>query len=353
LLTLDARSERRPQERLSWKPPRRVIQQRVACLQTSAWTKTPTMVGYAPRAMPAVEAGARGDQHFCKATRRRDSVSQRLPRVRPGERQNKVPERSIASGRPVSTRPRVVSQLPVPAQRALRRAKREMIAMALIGRAVECPVCYGRFRHFLAIPGGGRVLCPRCLSLERHRRTVLFLRGSTNLYSDSLVVLHVAPELGLRRELSQLNNLEYVTADLNASDVSVVMDVTAIDFPNDTFDVILCSHVLEHVPDDRRAMREFRRVVKPTGWALINVPSDPSRVDIFEDTSVLTPEDRLAVFGQADHVRIYSHEGFLERLREAGFAVEVDPLAFSPSERRRFVLDGDGGWDHAYLCRPL
>jgi ubiquinone/menaquinone biosynthesis C-methylase UbiE len=150
-----------------------------------------------------------------------------------------------------------------------------------------------------------------------------------------------------------LSNLEYVTADLNASDASVVMDVTAIDFPNETFDVILCSHVLEHVTDDRRAMREFRRIVKPTGWALINVPSDPSRVDIFEDTSVLTAEERLVAFGQADHVRIYSHEGFLRRLRKAGFDVEVDPLAFSPSERRRFVLDADGGWDHAYLCRPL
>lgn len=237
-------------------------------------------------------------------------------------------------------------------QRAVRRAKREMQAIALIGRAVQCPVCYGGFRHFLAIPGAGKVLCPRCLSLERHRRTVLFLRRSTNVYVESLVVLHVAPELGLRRELSQLSNLEYITADLNASDVSVAMDVAAIDFPDETFDVILCSHVLEHVTDDRNAMREFRRVLKPTGWALINVPSDPNRVVIYEDPSVVTSEERLAMFGQADHVRTYSHEGFLERLYEAGFDVVVDPMIFSPYERKRFVLDGDEGWDHAYLCRP-
>jgi SAM-dependent methyltransferase len=180
---------------------------------------------------------------------------------------------------------------------------------------------------------------------------VLFLRRSTNLYTDSLIVLHVAPELGLRRELSRLTNLQYVTADLNAPDVSVVMDVTAIDFPDETFDVILCSHVLEHVIDDRKAMRELRRVLKRTGWALINVPSDPSRHVIFEDASIEAPEERLAVFGQSDHVRIYSHQGFLERLNEAGFEVDVDPLRLSAYERRRFVLDGDQGWDHAYLCR--
>ena len=164
-------------------------------------------------------------------------------------------------------------------------------------------------------------------------------------------MLHVGPEPGLRHELERLPNLDYVTGDLHADDVDVRLDVTAIGFPDETFDVILCSHVLEHVPDDRRAMRELRRVLRRDGWALINAPSEPGRSQIYEDDSIVDPAQRLRHLGQADHVRLYSTEGFVGRLHEAGFEVRRDPLAFSMYERARYVLHGDGGWDHSYLCR--
>jgi ubiquinone/menaquinone biosynthesis C-methylase UbiE len=165
-------------------------------------------------------------------------------------------------------------------------------------------------------------------------------------------VLHVAPEPSLRAVLEKLSQLQYTTGDLLAQDVDVELDLTAIDFPDHTFDVVLCSHVLEHIPDDRRAMREIRRVLKPDGWALINVPSDPDRAQTYEDLSIVSPEARLERFGQDDHVRVYGAVDFVARLKEAGFRVTKDPEAFSRGEIRRYRLAGDAGWDHSYLCRP-
>src|SRR5215213_7241660 len=239
----------------------------------------------------------------------------------------------------------IINRLPRPVGRTLRESRKKLRAALLAGRQVECPVCRGQFRRFATVTGNREILCPKCFSLERHRRIVLFLRRSTNLYRDSLRVLHIAPEPGLRRELRSLDNLDYVTADLHDPTVNVRMDVTDIDFPEESFDVILCSHVLEHVSDDQRAMREFRRILRRDGWALINVPSDPNRTEIYEDESIVQPAERLEHFGQQDHVRVYSTAGFVRRLRDAGFEVEVDPFCFSAQDRQRYVLDDDG-WDH-------
>ncbi|MDX6689274.1 MAG: hypothetical protein QOG15_731 [Solirubrobacteraceae bacterium] len=201
---------------------------------------------------------------------------------------------------------------------------------------------------------GGRheTLCLRCNSLERHRRAILFLRRSTDLFTASLHVLHVAPEPSLRTALENLSNLRYITGDLLAQDVDVQLDLTAIAFPDDTFDVVLCSHVLEHIPDDRTAMQEMRRVLKPNGWAFINVPSDPDRTTTYENSAVVSPEERLEHFGQDDHVRVYSTTDFVARLEHAGFDVTQDPEPFTHEEIRRYRLAGDVGWDHSYLCRP-
>ena len=217
-----------------------------------------------------------------------------------------------------------------------------------------CPVCGNRVQFAVVNTEGPRneTLCLHCDSLERHRRAILFLRRSTDIFTARLRVLHVAPEASLRRMLEGLDNLDYTTGDLLAEEVDVELDLTAIDFPDHTFDVVLCSHVLEHIPDDRRAMREIRRVLKSDGWALINVPSDPDRASTYEDPSIDSPEARLEHFGQDDHVRVYSSNDFVARLDEAGFAVTRDPEPFSAYEIRRYRLDGDAGWDHSYLCRP-
>jgi SAM-dependent methyltransferase len=219
---------------------------------------------------------------------------------------------------------------------------------------VECPVCGNRLRFWVTYRTDGwhETLCMRCRSFERHRRTILILRRATDLYTRRLRVLHVSPDC-LRREVAALPNVTYVSGDLYASGVDVTLDLAAIDFPDRSFDVILCSHVLEHIPDDRQAMSEMLRVLNPGGWALINVPSDPARSATFEDPAVVSPEDRLIHYGQADHVRVYSSQDFATRLRDAGFEVAVDPVAFTPHERKRYMLDGDVGWDHSYLCRPL
>ncbi len=195
-------------------------------------------------------------------------------------------------------------------------------------------------------------LCLQCNSLERHRRAILFLRRSTSIFTAPLHVLHVAPEPSLRAAMQSLSNLQYITGDLLVKDVDVELDLTDIGFPDRTFDVVLCSHVLEHIPDDQRAIREIRRVLKPSGWALINVPSDPDRTTTYENPAVVAPEERLKHFGQDDHVRVYSANDFVARLEDAGFTVTQDPEPFTPEEIRRYRLAGDAGWDHSYLCRP-
>jgi SAM-dependent methyltransferase len=189
-------------------------------------------------------------------------------------------------------------------------------------------------------------MCPRCRAAERHRSLVLFLREYTNLYTARLQVLHLAPEEGLRRELSSISALDYLTADLIRDDVDVRVDVSAMEFPDESFDVIICSHVLEHVPDDRAAMRELRRVLRRTGWAVIDAPVFPELDGTFEDWSAATSAQRLRLFGQEDHVRKYGRD-YPDLLRAEGWQVVVDPRPFTSDETRRYVLDPG---NHIYYC---
>jgi predicted SAM-dependent methyltransferase len=189
------------------------------------------------------------------------------------------------------------------------------------GDALECPCCgarFGRFREH-----GDGAICPNCNLLARHRAIWLWLRDRTNLFTDELRVLHFAPEEVLQDRLRRLPNLDYTSADLRSPLAMMHFDITDIPFEDDSVDVILCSHVLEHVPDDRRAMAEMIRVLKPGGWALALVPIDPHRNATHEDPTVAAPEDREREFGQADHVRLYGMD-YPQRLEEEGFAVAVD-----------------------------
>jgi len=191
-----------------------------------------------------------------------------------------------------------------------------------------CPCCGGRFPSF--IPGGVNLRpgarCPRCHSLERHRLIWLYLSRRTELSGGNLKLLHFAPETCIGNAVRKLPGLQYVSADLCSPLAMVKMDITDIRFPEDTFDVILCNHVLEHIPDDRKAMSEMYRVLKPGGWAILQVPIDLSRERTFEDPGVTSPADRERLFGQADHVRWYGRD-YPERLRRAGFDVLVDRFA--------------------------
>ena len=192
-----------------------------------------------------------------------------------------------------------------------------------IGNRYICPCCGWRFRKLLPYGNKKRlnVGCPRCNSAERHRLLWLYLKNKTNLFSDNLKVLHFAPEYIFQKTLRFMSNLDYISVDLNSPSAMVKMDITNILYKDNSFDVILCSHVLEHVVDDRKAMRELFRVLKPGGWGILQVPI--LRDKTFEDPSIVSPEDRERIFGQKDHVRKYGLD-YKDRLEGAGFTVKVD-----------------------------
>ena len=193
---------------------------------------------------------------------------------------------------------------------------------------VECPCCGALATTFLQhgtknVPNRK---CPDCGSLERHRLHWLYLRERTNLLKDSLKVLHFAPEVALQQLLKAQSTLDYHSADLSSKRAAEHFDICAIPYPDNTFDVILCSHVLEHVPDDRKAMAELFRVMKPGGWGLIEAPYTSSLAETLEDPTVTTDEERTRLYGQADHLRRYGRDYF-DRLRSAGFEVKTHRFA--------------------------
>lgn len=238
----------------------------------------------------------------------------------------------------------------------LRTAKRVWRSRRLRGDAVHCPCCGGSFARFLDYGEGRRpnVMCPRCGAVERHRLLWLFLERRTELFTRPHRLLQIAPQPAFLERFLRHPGIDYVFGDLVPSRYLVgkgarVLDVTALDLPDASFDALLCNHVLEHVPDDATAMRELRRVLKPGAWAILQVPLDTSRATTYEDWSIVTPQDRAAAFGQSDHVRWYGRD-YADRLRAAGFDVEVVPFGeeLDAATRERLRL-GDG--EDVYFCR--
>ena len=216
------------------------------------------------------------------------------------------------------------------------------------GNKKHCPCCGGSFRKFLpyGLLDRENAKCPNCGSLERHRLIWLYLKDRTNLFSNNLMVLHFAPEMIFQKNLKNSANLDYISADLDPSRAMLRVDITNIYFKDNTFDVILCSHVLEHIQDDRKAMSELFRIIKPGGWSIIQVPR--KREKTFEDDSIKSPEERERQFGQRDHVRRYGRD-FKNRLEDAGFKVRVDGYA---KELSRELFEKYGLVDiDIYFCR--
>jgi hypothetical protein len=208
------------------------------------------------------------------------------------------------------------------------------------GERVECPCCGGHFSRFM--PGLSHRetrVCPRCGAQERHRALWLYLRDRTELFKrDQLSILHWAPEYALQRSLGELPNAAYVSADLEGHEAMQHMDMTDVPFKDGAFDLIVCVHVLEHVPDDRQAMREMVRVLKPGGVAMLLVPIVLEQPTL-EDPAVLTPAQRKAAYWQEDHVRLYGGD-FAQRLGEEGFDVTVDGWVrtLDPATQARYGL---------------
>jgi SAM-dependent methyltransferase len=191
-----------------------------------------------------------------------------------------------------------------------------------------CPCCETESEAFLpfGVRARPQARCPRCGALERHRLLWLFLRADGHLLRPGIRLLHVAPEPVLGRLLRTTPHIRYIAADL-APSAGVRLDLTALPIASGALDAVVCNHVLEHVPDDRRAMQEIRRALRPGGWAILQAPLDPHRATTFEDPAVTEPADRERLFGQHDHVRMYGRD-YVDRLEAAGFAVDVERFAY-------------------------
>jgi SAM-dependent methyltransferase len=194
------------------------------------------------------------------------------------------------------------------------------------GAGRTCPICQRSSRRFrpYGLIRREEAQCVHCGALERHRLLWHYVSRMKLLDPPISKMLHVAPEACLEPLFRQRLGNAYLTADLEDPQAMVKMDITRIPYPAESFDAIYCSHVLEHVPDDRLALREFRRVLKPGGWAILLVPVFVERT--IEDPDCTDPEERLRRFGQDDHFRIYGPD-YVDRLREAGFEVQVSRVA--------------------------
>jgi SAM-dependent methyltransferase len=222
---------------------------------------------------------------------------------------------------------RVRQNIPLPMRRAI-----------AAGSDFFCPVCESEVSAFRDFGHLKAVWCPVCLAMDRHRLVWRFFQTHTDLFSGTPKrMLHVAPEVAFEPRFRQAPGLDYLTADLVDPKVDVRMDITDIQYPDSSFDVVYCSHVLEHVPDDRKAMQEFRRVLRPNGWTVLMVPTGEDHT--IEDPTCNSAAERERRFGQHDHFRRYGPD-FAQRLTDAGFEVTAlaAPEILQPEERRRLAV---------------
>src|SRR5271170_6574571 len=209
------------------------------------------------------------------------------------------------------------------------------------GSRFSCPVCGGAFRAMKPLVGScslrgtetdlytKNAICPRCHSNIRQRFIVEFIRTRTGLLNSRKSVLHFAPEISIYK-LLQRGDVEYIPADINPTRFaeSVYADITDIPFESDKFDYVICIHVLEHIKDDGKAIREIFRVLKHGGHAIIAIPTYG---DATYDDPNLDYEGREAQYGTGDHLRLNGLD-FADRLADGGFRVEVVSIDDVPGD---------------------
>jgi len=202
---------------------------------------------------------------------------------------------------------------------------RPLIAFLLRGNRYIDPIDRKSYRRFL--PYGyakvrENVLAPGTLSLERHRLFWLYLKNETSFFTAPLRVLHFAPEQAFVQKFKKQKNLNYTTTDLNSPIADIKADICDLPFKDNSFDFIICNHVLEHIPDDIKAMQELYRVLAPKGTAILQVPYDANLIKTFEDNTITDQKQRTRIFGQYDHLRVYGMDYF-KKLSSIGFDVEA------------------------------
>jgi len=217
-----------------------------------------------------------------------------------------------------------LNSIPRPLLIRLSYLVRPILAFFLRGSKYIDPIDGKGFRTFLPYGYGKQrpnVLSPSTLSLERHRLLWLYLKNETDFFSAEKKILHFAPEQCFLKRFIKLKNLDYTTTDLLSPIADIKADICDLPFDNNSYDVILCNHVLEHIPDDTKAMQELYRVMRSGGYGIFQIPQDLTRDITFEDDSITDKAERAKIFGQYDHVRVYGKDYF-EKLRSIGFKVE-------------------------------
>jgi SAM-dependent methyltransferase len=220
----------------------------------------------------------------------------------------------------------ILNTIPRPILIRLSIVARPIIAFLLKGNKFTDPIDGNSFKMFLPYGYGtqrNNVLSPSTLSLERHRLLWLYLQNETNFFKsiEKIKVLHFAPEQEFYKRFKKQANLDYTTTDLLSPLADIKADICNLPFHDDTYDIILCNHVLEHIPDDTKAMQELYRVMKPGGMGIFQIPQDLKRAITFSDDSITDQKERAKIFGQYDHVRVYGRDYF-DKLRSIGFRVE-------------------------------
>lgn len=187
------------------------------------------------------------------------------------------------------------------------------------GKNHQCNVCETQLKNFAKL-NNGDLICPVCGSISRTRRLYKLL--NEEFIVPDIAILDFSPFRILYRKWKKKTNIQYFATDFGTDFIADYRyDITNIDCKDETFDLIICYHILEHIVDDKKAMSELYRVLKKNGTVLIQTPFKEG--EIYEDYSIVTEKERLKHFGQEDHVRIYSVEGLKERLQDSGFFVNV------------------------------
>lgn len=208
---------------------------------------------------------------------------------------------------------------------------RSIIALKYKGDKHQCNICNFQLSAFVQLSNINEKLCPKCGCLPRTRRLFQLLETEIGLNGKS--ILHFSPPKGFAQKIKASHPAQYTTTDyVDEFEADKQLDITNIAEPDNSFDLIICYHVLEHIEADEKAMAELFRILKPKGQVLLQTPFKSG--DIYEDYNITSPEDRLKHFGQDDHVRIYSVEGLKGRLEKAGFNIDI----------RRFEEREDNKW---------
>lgn len=205
------------------------------------------------------------------------------------------------------------------------------------GTRYECPICSAKLKSFLPFGEDTPVItkqqviglgyrpeaqCPVCYSLDRDRLQYLYLTHKTPLFTDPHLLLHIAPEHSLKAILEDSPSIHYLSADIDPTHTMIKMDITKIQYPEESFDAIICNHVLDHIHHDTLAMAELYRVLMPGGWAVLQVPISLTLEQTYEDNTLTSIWEREVAFGEDDHVRIYAMD-YVDRLQNIGFEVEI------------------------------